>query len=115
MQFFTRFLVCCLALCWTVLAVTSVAAETKQILMIAGRPSHGFGSHEHYAGLKVLQEALLSSSEGIETTVVRGWPEDQSLIENADSIVIYSDGGRGHVAIKHLDTIREKMNNGCGL
>jgi hypothetical protein len=38
-----------------VLAAPALAAEPKTILMVAGKPSHGFGSHEHYAGLKVLQ------------------------------------------------------------
>jgi len=90
------------------------AAEKKQILMIAGPPSHGFGSHEHYAGLKVLEEALLASTDAVEVKVVRGWPEDASLIDAADSIVIYSDGGGKHVAMPHRDQLRKKLATGCG-
>ena len=86
----------------------------KNILMIAGRPSHGYGSHEHYAGLKILEESVESSSDGVECTVVKGWPEDAAVIDEADSIVIYSDGGGGHPAIKHLDQLKAKIAEGCG-
>ena len=95
-------------------ACTFAQADKRNVLMIAGRPSHGFGSHEHYAGLKILEEAVEASSDQIDCTVVKGWPEDASLIENADSIVIYSDGGKGHPAIKHLDQLTERLKQGCG-
>lgn len=87
----------------------------KNVLMVAGRPSHGYGSHEHYAGLKILEEAIESSTESLDVTVVKGWPEDRSVIDRADSIVIYSDGGGGHPAIKHLDQLKAKTDKGCGL
>lgn len=93
----------------------ALADEPKQVLAIAGKPSHGYGAHEHYAGLKVLEESLEASTDGVEMTVVRGWPDDESLIASADSIVIYCDGGGRHEAIPHLETLREKMNDGCGL
>ncbi len=87
----------------------------KNVLMIAGNPSHGYGSHEHYAGLKILEESVNASTDTIEVKVVRGWPEDDSLIEDADSIVIYCDGGKRHLAIPHLDRLRAKTEEGCGL
>jgi hypothetical protein len=49
------------------------AAEKNNILLIAGKPSHGYGSHEHYAGLKVLEESLNASGDSVAVTVVRGW------------------------------------------
>lgn len=93
----------------------SVAADPSNLLLIAGSPSHGYGSHEHYAGLKILEESLLSTQENLEVQVVRGWPEDDSLVEAADSIVIYCDGGGRHLAIPHLDRLKEKLAQGCGL
>lgn len=87
----------------------------KNVLMIAGKPSHGYGSHEHYAGLKVLETALDGSSENLNVKVVRGWPENESLVEQADTIVIYCDGGKRHLAIPHLETLRSKLAEGCGL
>lgn len=93
----------------------SLAADPSNLLLIAGSPSHGYGSHEHYAGLKILEESLLSTQENLEVQVVRGWPEDDSLVEAADSIVIYCDGGGRHLAIPHLDRLKEKLAQGCGL
>ncbi len=90
-------------------------ADTKHILMIAGNPSHGYGSHEHFAGLKVLEQAINESTDNIEVTVVKGWPSDETLVDRADSIVIYCDGGVRHLAIPHLDTLRDKLSKGCGL
>jgi putative membrane-bound dehydrogenase-like protein len=87
----------------------------KSVLMIAGDPSHGYGSHEHYAGLKILEQALLASNDQLTVHVVKGWPADAALVEQADSIVIYCDGGGRHLAIPHLDTIRHKLSKGCGL
>lgn len=92
-----------------------IAAEKSKILLIAGNPSHGYGSHEHYAGLKILEESLLGADNNIEVNVVRGWPEDDALVESADSIVIYCDGGRRHLATPHLSRLEEKLSDGCGL
>lgn len=86
----------------------------KTVLMIAGKPSHGFGSHEHYAGLRILAETLQAADSKLDLKVVRGWPEDASLIESADSIVIFSDGGGGHPAIPHLEQLARKLDQGCG-
>ncbi|MEM1068344.1 MAG: PVC-type heme-binding CxxCH protein [Planctomycetota bacterium] len=91
------------------------AAESKNILMISGRPSHGYGSHEHFAGLKVLEQAINESTNDVNVTTVKGWPSDESLVERADTIVIYCDGGGRHLAIPHLDTLRAKLADGCGL
>ena len=33
----------------------------KKIVFIAGRPSHGYGSHEHYAGCRLLASAIAAS------------------------------------------------------
>ena len=87
----------------------------KNVLMIAGSPSHGYGAHEHYAGLKVLEESINASTDDVDVTVVKGWPQNSSLVDQADSIVIYCDGGRRHLAIEHLDTLRAKLAKGCGL
>ena len=97
------------------LACHSFAADPSNLLLIAGSPSHGYGSHEHYAGLKILEESLLRMQENLEIQVVRGWPEDDALVEAADSIVIYCDGGGRHLAIPHLNRLKEKLSQGCGL
>jgi type 1 glutamine amidotransferase len=45
-----------------------------------------------------------------------GWPSDASELEGADAILIYSDGGGGHPAIKpeRLKILGELMSKGVG-
>ncbi|WP_147866947.1 PVC-type heme-binding CxxCH protein [Stieleria maiorica] len=105
-----------LCVCAGGLAASAVAAdaEKKQILMVAGAPSHRYGAHEHFAGLRILQDAIEQSSEAAQVTLVRGWPSDEQ-IATADTIVIYSDGGRRHVAMDHRDQLRKRLSEGVGL
>ncbi|QDT09460.1 PVC-type heme-binding CxxCH protein [Planctomycetes bacterium K23_9] len=108
---------CCvlLAIVLSAFLGASDALAKKNILMIAGTPSHNYGAHEHYAGLKILQEAIQGSTDAVDVTVVKGWPSDQSVIDAADSIVIYCDGGKRHTAMNHRDALKKKLADGCGL
>jgi type 1 glutamine amidotransferase len=96
----------------------SAARDTqkKKIIFIAGKRSHGYGAHEHRAGCMLLAEALARSGLPVETTVItEGWPEDASVLDAADAIVIYADGGGGHPFNAHLDKLRPLMDRGVGL
>lgn len=109
-----RLLIAC-----TLLVPTSILlaedGDAKNLLLIAGDPSHGYGAHEHYAGLKILEQSLLEGGGQINVNVIKGWPDDETLVEQADTIVIYCDGGKRHLAIPHLDKLREELSRGCGL
>jgi putative membrane-bound dehydrogenase-like protein len=88
----------------------------KRVVFIAGGPSHDFGSHEHYAGCRVLADTLKRTVPGIECEVLRnGWPADDGVLDTADTIVIYSDGGGGHPSLAHLDRLKTQMERGAGL
>ena len=88
----------------------------KKVALIAGRPSHGYGAHEHRAGCMLLAEALNDSGLGIEASVyTNGWPEDDSVLDHVDSIVIYSDGGGGHPFNSKLDRLKPIQARGVGL
>ena len=88
----------------------------KKVALIAGKPSHGYGAHEHRAGCMLLAEALNSSGLNIEATVyTNGWPEDESVLDHADSILIYSDGGGGHPFNSKLDRLRGLQKRGIGM
>jgi type 1 glutamine amidotransferase len=50
-----------------------------------------------------------------EAVVYRGWPENPNAFEDAAAIVIYSDGGGGHMIIPHLDQVANEMERGIGL
>lgn len=88
----------------------------KKVALVAGRPSHGYGAHEHRAGCLLLAEALNSSGLGIEATVyTNGWPEDDRVLDQADSIVIYADGGERHPFNSKLDRLKPIQARGVGL
>jgi len=82
------------------IGLTDAQAAAKNLVLIAGRPSHPPGMHEFRAGCLLLQQCL-SGVRGLQTTVyTNGWPSSDSLLEKADAIVIYADGGGGHPAIQ---------------
>lgn len=92
----------------------------KKIVLIAGKDSHSPGQHEHTKGVLLLKECLDNSSEveGIETDVVlNDWPEDPTVLDGADAILIYSDGSDAHplASPERLKRIRKLMKQGVGL
>ena len=103
-----------LAMPLSLLVGAQFAMAKKNVLMIAGNPSHNYGAHEHYAGLKIIEEALNKSTESVDVTVVKGWP-DEAKIAAADTIVIYCDGGGRHVAMDHRAQLKKRLAEGCGL
>ena len=40
---------------------TAAAQEAKTIVLITGRPSHGYGAHEHNAGCTLLAKELMAA------------------------------------------------------
>ncbi|MCC5908338.1 MAG: ThuA domain-containing protein [Balneolaceae bacterium] len=88
--------------------------EERHILFIAGAPSHGFGNHEHYGGSTLLAATIEEADAGARTTVISGWPEDESIFDDVDAVVIYSNGGPGHPIMDHLDSFQEVMDRGVG-
>lgn len=90
--------------------------DRKKIVMVAGRPSHGYGAHEHNAGLLLLKKCLEENTPSVLSAVYHGgWPQDPSAFDNADSVVLFMDGGPGHPVLKHLKEIGEVMKRGAGL
>lgn len=88
----------------------------KKIVFVAGRPSHGPGEHEHRAGCMLLADQLNKSGLPVEATVVtNGWPADSAVFKDASAVVIYSDGGGGHPAVKQLEALRSFAKAGVGI
>jgi len=95
---------------------TTASSDKKKIVLIAGNKSHGYAAHEHHAGCLLLAACLQESGLGIETAVYQnGWPEDPKALNDADSIVIYADGGGRHPIVAHLDEVAPLMKKGVGL
>ncbi|GAB5440950.1 MAG: hypothetical protein Fues2KO_12990 [Fuerstiella sp.] len=88
----------------------------KKVALIAGTPSHGYGSHEHKAGCMLLAQALNNSGLPVDARVyTNGWPEDDSVLDYVDSIVIYCDGGARHPFNSKLDRLEQIQKRGIGL
>lgn len=96
--------------------VSAAEGAKKKIVFVAGKPSHGFASHEHYAGCMLLAKCLNENMPNVEAVVHKnGWPTDTTAFDNAAAIVIYCDGGGGHVAIPKLKELDEILKKGVGL
>jgi len=110
---------CCLATYLQPTLAAEPATTTpapKKIVFIAGGRSHDFGSHEHYAGCRILADTVKRTVPDAQVEVIRnGWPADDAALDSADTIVIYSDGGGGHPSLPHLDRIEKQTKRGAGL
>jgi len=118
----TRILDMLVVVGWIVLvAIPATAAEktsdrrATKIVFVAGRPSHGYGSHEHNAGCILLAKCLIDAMPNVKPAVhCNGWPKDASAFDNAAAIVIFCNGGGGHVILPHLDQVAKLMAKGVG-
>lgn len=101
-------------------SATSAAKTSVKIVFLAGTPSHGYGAHEHLAGSRVIAEAIENAASHVDGLQVEcevipgGWPNDDSVLDDADSIVMYCDGGGRHPALKNLKTIQKHIDRGVG-
>jgi len=99
------------------LAASASAEDAAKIVLIAGRPSHGPGSHEFNAGCKLLAKCL-AEIPGVKPVVVEGgWPEDESVFDGAKELVFFMDGGGGHPIVQgdRLAKIQKLVDKGVGL
>lgn len=91
-------------------------AAKKKIAFIAGPASHGYGEHEHRGGCLLLAECMKAAYPNVEIAVFEGrWPKDRKALDDADAIVIYSDGSKSHPMLRHLQQMERLMKRGVGL
>ena len=107
-----------LLVCTALGAPVFAEGAKKNVVMIAGRPSHGPGDHEHNAGIQLLAKCLgqgAAQSVEVKFHLNAEWPSAEELAK-ADTVVIYSDGGGGHPAVspEHLAQLGKEMKRGCG-
>src|SRR5829696_695113 len=96
-------------------ALGAADAEKKKVVFIAGGPSHGFGAHDHLAGCSLLAAKLKEAKPGYETVVSKGWPADAKVLEGADAVVMYCDGGPQHLGLKHIRELDKMSAKGVGI
>jgi type 1 glutamine amidotransferase len=99
------------------------ATVPKKIVLIAGKKSHGPGHHEYEQGMRLVKACLESSPNvtGVQAEVhLNGWPDDPQTLDDADTIVVFSDGSDHDVAahpLLHGDRLKilgKQMARGCG-
>jgi type 1 glutamine amidotransferase len=96
----------------------SAPEARRKVVFLAGNPSHGYGAHEHRAGCMLLAKQLnkhMSAQLAAEVHVAKDWPGNASVLEDADAIVIYCDGGKRHMANQHLEGLDLTLKKGVGL
>lgn len=116
----------------TVLMITGFAvpriqahdAKPKKVVFLAGAKSHGKGLHEYEEDCRLLKRCLETSPnlKGFRAEVhTNGWPKDPKTLDDADVIVIHSDGS-DHDLKRHpfligdrLKVIEKQMKRGCGI
>ncbi|HAV14216.1 MAG TPA: hypothetical protein DCX06_12100 [Opitutae bacterium] len=91
--------------------------DTKEVIFLAGKKSHGYGAHEHRAGSMLLAKCLNESGLGVNATVVTegAWPEIVDEDAMPDAIVMYCDGYKNHMAKAHQATIQDWVDQGVGV
>lgn len=91
--------------------------EKKQILFLAGKKSHGHGAHEHNAGCRLLARCLHESGVDVIAHVETegAWPEPWVGYDKPDTVVMYCDGFKRHMAKEHQDKIQKLTDAGVGV
>src|SRR5262245_52579765 len=88
----------------------------KKIVLVAGRPSHGPGDHEFFAGCAILMK-MLAQTKGVYPVMARdGWPKNDKTFDNAKAVVFYMDGGGGHPILNkgHKEVVDKLIDNKVG-
>ncbi len=90
----------------------------KKVVLVAGPRSHGPGEHEFNAGTLLLKKCLdANAPQVLAAAYLNGWPADPTAFDNADAIMIYSDGGGGHPVVQQnrLAEIDHLAKQGVGV
>lgn len=104
------------------------AADASKIVLIAGPKSHGpvgNGIHDYPWSVKLLKVMLDRSNVADQVQVeyhLEGWPDDPTTLEDADAVMVISDGRDGdrYEEAPHLQseqriaTIQRRIDRGCG-
>ena len=107
-----------LLLCSSVFIGTAVA-ETKKVVLVAGKPSHPPRMHEFNAGVQLMAKCMKDTSQVDVHFVLNGWPKDEAIFDDADAVVFFMDGGGRHEIVqedgRRLSIIEDWAKKGVGL
>jgi type 1 glutamine amidotransferase len=99
-------------------------SRPRKIVLIAGKKSHGPGAHDYERTMRLFKAMLDRSNIAAQIVTEvheNGWPADPTTLENADTIVFYSDGRDGDkfvdvpfVEAARMALIEKQIARGCG-
>ena len=106
---------------WPGLVTATAAVITgKQVLIVVGPSTHPPGSHEVAAGGRLMQYCIehMSNVPGMKADVFYEWPQDNALLDAADTVVFIGDifpparmEGRDRIMAR----LSAMMDRGCGI
>ena len=82
------------------ISLNPAIAETKKLVIVAGKPSHPPRMHEFNAGVQLLEKCLKGTPNVDVEIVLNGWPADETVFDGADAVVFYMDGGPRHEVVQ---------------
>src|SRR5262249_47532895 len=96
-------------------AVADELPKAKKIVLLGMKRDHGPGEHEYMAGLAILAECL-EQTPGVKVVVVRDWPEDDKVLDDASVVVCFLRAGGGYLLQnkERRAKIEELMKKGAG-
>lgn len=91
--------------------------DKHRVLFLAGRMSHGYNAHEHKAGSLLLARGLNESGLEVVAQVATdgNWPEPWAGYDRPDAVVMYCDGYRHHLALRHQERLQALVDEGVGV
>lgn len=96
-----------------------LADGCKKMVLLAGRASHRQGDHEFRAGCLLFKKCLDAAvpEKFVTAVYANGWPEDPTAFDNADGILMFADGGKGHPVVQsnRLAQIDALASRGVGI
>jgi hypothetical protein len=110
-----------------VFAALSLAEKPVKIVFLAGfryeSGDHPPGTHEYEKSLTLLKDSIDALVPGVVTELhTNGWPEDSTTLEDASTIVLFSEGADREEtrhpflgAPNRMGIIERQMKRGCGL
>jgi hypothetical protein len=99
------------------IARAATPGQPRKLVLIAGKPSHPPGMHEFRAGSILLQKRL-GNVPGLKVEIHEmGWVKDEATFNDADAVVIFSDGNARHPMLEakgRLKLIEGLVGKGIG-
>ena len=86
-----------------------------KVLLIGKRPDHPWGTHM-YMYTNTMLSKCLQRTEGVETVVSEGWPEEEAALNDVATIVVYSSPAAEYLLDSPgRDRLDQMMRSGVGL